>query len=491
MKNLLFFLFSIIYFLFSTKPVQALYDPRTLPNNKVGVHILSLDEISRAAALVNSSGGDWGYVTVPIQPSERDLPKWQSFMDQARTLHLIPLVRITTVPQGGTWAQGENTDLVDFANFLSELHWPVENRYIVLFNEVNRDAEWGGTVDPAKYAEIVKNARTIFKERSTDFFLLGPALDLSLPNSRSSQSATSYLRAMAAHDPLIWSYFDGWASHSYPNPAFQAHPTKTGLTSIVGYRSEFSLLKLATKPVFITETGWDQNKVSDSLLNSYWTQAWQIWNQDYNVVAVTPFILSGGDMFSPFSLLDEGGNYRPSGQAIANLAKSAGTPTLAPAPTPPPTKSSQSDSTWETSLFKPGKALFKLENIFRVVLGLPVKASIALRNIALDVELAQNSSQWERGLSHRASLGSMDGMLFIFPRAHVPIFWMKDMSFPIDMIWLNDGIVIDITHNVPLDTTDHPETYSPNTPVNMVLETDAGWAQENNIQVGDRLVIND
>src|SRR3989339_1020473 len=231
-------LLCTMYYVLCTKTVLAIYDPRTVVNNKVGIHLLSPDEIGCAADLVNSQGGDWGYVTVPIQPSERDLPKWQSFMDQAKTLHLIPIIRITTVPQGGTWAQGENTDLVDFANFLNELHWPIVNRYIVLFNEVNRSTEWGGAVEPAKYAEIVKNARTIFKERSPDFFLLGPALDLSLPNSASSLSPTNYLRAMSAHDPLIWSYFDGWASHSYPNPGFIAPATRTGLTSIVGYRAE-------------------------------------------------------------------------------------------------------------------------------------------------------------------------------------------------------------------------------------------------------------
>ena len=57
-----------------------------------------------------------------------------------------------------TWATGHDTDLVDFANFLGELNWPIENRYIVLFNEVNRSTEWGGDVDPEKYASIIKNA---------------------------------------------------------------------------------------------------------------------------------------------------------------------------------------------------------------------------------------------------------------------------------------------------------------------------------------------
>ena len=58
----------------SIKPVQALYDPRTVENNKAGVHILDPSEIDSAARLVNSNGGDWGYLTIPIQPTDRANP---------------------------------------------------------------------------------------------------------------------------------------------------------------------------------------------------------------------------------------------------------------------------------------------------------------------------------------------------------------------------------------------------------------------------------
>ncbi|MFH1243989.1 MAG: DUF192 domain-containing protein [bacterium] len=489
MKKLLAFLVTVSLCHCATRSTYALYDPRTLPNNKVGVHILNPDELDSAAKLVNSQGGDWGYVTLPIQPTERDLVKWNTFMQKCHELHLIPLIRITTIPQGGTWSRGHDTDLVDFANFLNELDWPITNRYIILFNEVNRSAEWGGNVEPAKYAEIVKNARTIFKERSADFFLLGPALDNALPNSSSSLNATSYLQAMAIHDPLIWSYFDGWASHSYPNPGFTSSPHKAGLQSILGYKSELNQLKLAPKPIFITETGWDQDKLNPTLLSSYWQKAWELWNADPNVVAVTPFVLHGGEQFKSFTLLGSDGNYRPSGQAIFDLSKSPGSPNLASVkstPTPKPIIDLDNNSPF----FKTGRALFKLENIFRVVLGLPVKANIALKDIPLTVELAQNSPQWERGLSHRQTLGELDGMLFIFPHLHVPVFWMKDMQFPIDMIWLKDNLVIDITPNTPVETSLQLPTYSPRELVNQVLETRGGWAEENNIVVGDQLIIN-
>ena len=471
---------------------KAVYDPRTVPGNKAGVHILSPDEIGDAAKLVNSNGGDWGYVTVPIQPTDRDKDTWQTFMHRCLDLHLIPIIRITTIPSGGTWDTAHDTDLVDFANFLDELDWPIENRYIILFNEVNRATEWGGTVDPDKYTSIVKNAYTIFKERSPNFFLLGPSLDSALPNSQSSLSAPVYLSHMSAADPLVWTYFDGWSSHSYPNPGFISSPKKTGLGSVVSYKSELAYLKLAAKPIFITETGWDQTKLKDSVLALNWSTVWQTWQNDQNVVAVTPFVLHGGTQFAQFSLYKDNGDYSASGQSIFNLPKHAGDPKLASPQTakstPPPTPKSNG---WAIPFFKNSLALNKLENIFRVVLGLPTKSQATLKDVPLHLELAETSSQWEKGLSGRSDLGDEDGMLFLFPQYHVPIFWMKDMLFPIDIIWIAGGKVVDITPSAKVETGDKLPTYSPKISVNMVLETRAGWAADNNLTIGDRLVISD
>lgn len=470
---------------------KAVYDPRTVVGNKAGVHILNPEEIGDAAKLVNSNGGDWGYVTVPIQPTDRHKDIWQAFMTKAKELHLIPIIRITTIPMGGTWNQGNDTDLVDFANFLNELDWPIENRYIVLFNEVNRDTEWGGSVDPEKYALIVKNAYTIFKERSPDFFLLGPSLDSALPNSKTSLSTTSYLSRMATYDPLVWTYFDGWSSHSYPNPGFAAHAKKTGLQSIVGYKTEQSLLKLASKPVFITETGWDQSKIKDSVLAGYWSSAWQTWQNDPNVVAVTPFVLRGGEQFKIFSLYKENGEYSVSGQSIYNLPKSAGSPKLVEKKEKILTGSAPKEPSWTLPFFKSSNALSKVENIFRVILGLPTKSSVVLRDLPLTVEMSQTTKQWEKGLSGRSDLGELDGMLFTFPQYHIPIFWMKDMHFPIDMIWISGGKIVDISLNAKVETGDKLPTYSPKVPVNVVLETRAGWVEENGITIGDQLIISD
>jgi len=491
MKLVLTILSTFYLFLSTTMPALALYVPSSVPNNKIGIHILHPSEVDAAAKLANSSGGDWGYVTVPIQPVDRDLLKWQEFMKKCSELHLIPIIRITTIPTGGTWDSAQATDLVDFANFLNELDWPTENRYIILFNEVNQSREWGGVVDPRKYTDIVKNARTIFKERSEHFFLLGPALDDALPDSTTSMSAKRYLSAMYAYDNAVWSYFDGYSFHSYPNPAFSQPPKKNAFPGITSYSYLFNQYKLSDKPVFITETGWDQTKVSEAKLKEYWNTAWGIWGSDPRVVAVTPFILNGGEAFPTLSLTTSDGGLSPSGQAIKEIIKIKGEPKPAGAKsnnTEPKDNSHLSGDLAHS--YKAVRALHKLENIFRVILGLPVKSVITLGAHELVVEMAQTPTQWEKGLSGRSTLEGIDGMLFLFPHYHIPLFWMKDTHIPLDLIWIKDNQVIEITADVQPSDSPTPPTYSPSQTIDTVLEVPAGWSKTNNLQIGDILTIN-
>src|SRR3989338_3855908 len=120
-------------------PTFAIYDPLSVPNNKVGIHILDADEIESAAKLVNNNGqGSWGYVTVPIQVTDRNLDKWNKFMEKAKQLHIIPIIRIATSAVGPTWVEPSVDDLNNFAEFLNNLSWPLKNRYVIIFNEVNR-----------------------------------------------------------------------------------------------------------------------------------------------------------------------------------------------------------------------------------------------------------------------------------------------------------------------------------------------------------------
>ena len=105
------------------------------------------------------------------------------------------------------------------------------------------------------------------------------------------------------------------------------------------------------------------------------------------------------------------------------------------------------------------------------------------------VELAQTPEQQALGLGWRESLAADHGMLFIFPTLGTPSFWMKDMRFPIDIIWIQDNVIVEVEPAVPLPATDELLRYIPAEPVNYVLEVNAGWAASHGVRKGDRVRI--
>ncbi len=309
-KTVLFFILLSLIF---TSSSFAAIDPRLAPNNKVGINSLSpAAEIGDSSTLVNTNG-DWGYVVVTISKNEMDINRWQSFLDKANDHHLIPIIRLATEfdAANGYWKKPTDTDAQNWANFLSKLYFPTQNRYIQIYNEVNRAAEWGGQVDPDSYAKELDKTINALKAKSSDFFVLNAPLDLSLINSKNSADPSDFLDEMEQSDPGIFTKLDGWASHSYPNPGFSASPYLSGKTGIDGYSWELS--KIASYagskdlPVFITETGWKRavngiNGLSEDQISDYYKEAFtDIWS-DKRVVAVAPFLLNYPEsLFSQFS----------------------------------------------------------------------------------------------------------------------------------------------------------------------------------------------
>jgi uncharacterized membrane protein (UPF0127 family) len=93
-------------------------------------------------------------------------------------------------------------------------------------------------------------------------------------------------------------------------------------------------------------------------------------------------------------------------------------------------------------------------------------------------------------LSGRPSLAPGTGMLFIFETEGVYYFWMKDMRFPLDMVWISAGcVVVDITKDAPPPEPGQAlaelARYSPSQPAQYVLEINAGEAEAADIHAGD------
>lgn len=117
-----------------------------------------------------------------------------------------------------------------------------------------------------------------------------------------------------------------------------------------------------------------------------------------------------------------------------------------------------------------------------------------LTRAVLKAEIADSKEERTKGLGYRDSLATDSGLLFIHDNSQKYTYWMKGMRFPIDIMWISDDTIADITSNVPPpvegQTDDSLIRYSPNTQVNRVLETNSGFISTNNIQVGDKIIIN-
>lgn len=354
LKLLTLNLVFLIYMLFTSK-TYAIVDPLTSPNNKFGIHIISasVDESKPAKNLVNSSGGDWGYITVLITSKDRDHNKWQNFFDDIRRKHLIPIVRVATELEGSYWKRPYDGEEEAWADFLDKLNWPIKNKYVVIYNEPNHAQEWGNLVDAKDYAKTLDQTITALKTKNSDFFVLNAGFDASAPQKIPLyQDQLSFMHQMNEEVPGIFNKLDGWVSHSYPNPGFAGLPSDIGRGSIRTYLWEVQVLRsLGVRrdlPIFITETGWkhaegidfDKSLPISEKVGEYFKQAFSsAWNSN-RVVAVTPFLLNYQeppfDHFSFKKLTGEKQNikilgiqypeYYPQYETIGTIPKKQGQP---------------------------------------------------------------------------------------------------------------------------------------------------------------------
>ena len=122
------------------------------------------------------------------------------------------------------------------------------------------------------------------------------------------------------------------------------------------------------------------------------------------------------------------------------------------------------------------------------------KNEIEIAGQRIKVILAQTPETRAQGLSGRSYLREDEGMLFVFSAQggsasggdRTPRFWMKDMLFPIDIIWIDENLkVIYIKKDARPES--FPETFGPDAEALYVLEVAAGFSEKHNLQVGDRV----
>jgi uncharacterized membrane protein (UPF0127 family) len=123
--------------------------------------------------------------------------------------------------------------------------------------------------------------------------------------------------------------------------------------------------------------------------------------------------------------------------------------------------------------------------------GQTVRISVN-RSIVVATAATKEASR-SRGLSGTVALPPGRGMLFNFEHPELLSFWMKDMRYPIDIIWINRETVVGVTPNIPAPAPGTPDSALPSyvapAPANRALEVPAGWAASHGVQAGDTIRI--
>ena len=113
----------------------------------------------------------------------------------------------------------------------------------------------------------------------------------------------------------------------------------------------------------------------------------------------------------------------------------------------------------------------------------PTATSLSISDAKISIEIAKTTAELTRGLSGRPTLAENSGLFFIFPNSGIHGIWMKDMDFPIDIIWLDENYqIVFIKENAMPES--YPEVFTPSTPARYVLEIPAGFVRKNKISVG-------
>lgn len=120
------------------------------------------------------------------------------------------------------------------------------------------------------------------------------------------------------------------------------------------------------------------------------------------------------------------------------------------------------------------------------------KANVTFAKTVITLDVADDEKEREAGLSGRNSLNDNQGMLFLFDELSIPVFWMKGMEFPIDIIFLSNDKIVTIFKNVPAPATvtETPNIYyQPTAPSDKVIELKAGASDKYNLHEGDTVKV--
>jgi len=139
---------------------------------------------------------------------------------------------------------------------------------------------------------------------------------------------------------------------------------------------------------------------------------------------------------------------------------------------------------------KTASIIYKAGDIKKVSAVYPTplpKIDLFINDNRFSVEVAQTDSQKSLGLGDRDGLNINAGMLFIFDKPSKQYFWMKDMKFPIDIVWIDENKkIVGLVENAKPE--DYPEAYPSPQNVAYVLEISSGEVKKQGIKIGGGVI---
>lgn len=128
--------------------------------------------------------------------------------------------------------------------------------------------------------------------------------------------------------------------------------------------------------------------------------------------------------------------------------------------------------------------------LYMVPPSLSQSVQLEIRGTVIRADLASTDLEKSLGLSGRDGLGKDEGMLFLFNSLDRHTLWMKEMEFPIDILWIKNGKIVDIERSVtpePGVPDEFLARYSSDVPAELVLELPAGFLARHEIVMGDEV----
>lgn len=123
----------------------------------------------------------------------------------------------------------------------------------------------------------------------------------------------------------------------------------------------------------------------------------------------------------------------------------------------------------------------------KTVPSMAFNTSARIEDTDLMLAFASTEEEWVRGLSGQAGLQEGTGLFFLFPESDYHSIWMKEMLFPIDVLWFDEqgAVIFQKEHFEP---SSYPEIAFPPSPARAVLELPAGFVAEHGIKIGDVII---